>query len=269
MSTPYDGKIGLVYWTGQSVRETSLEQLAQTIRDQMPNARAVLVKVADGADWQGKYDTKPALAINGFGDIPKWVNVLNQYNLEFHAWVVLKGININGEANRVRETCNSEGVRSMLLDVESGPGYFSGGAAAARDLIQKIRAGISPQFHLGLNLDARGAHPKHIHIQEWLPHVQSLHPMVYHKDFGLRVDVALADAFRVLGGFGLPIIPMLQAYNNVLPADITTGAKISFETYGAPGVTIFRLGTMGADEYAAVRAIPTSSRHARATRPTI
>jgi murein DD-endopeptidase MepM/ murein hydrolase activator NlpD len=257
MATPYDGKIGLIYWTGQSVRESSIEQLARTIHDQMPNVRSVFVKVADGADWQGKYDTKTALAIKGFADLPKWIEILNRFDLEFHAWVVLKGINVNGEANRVRETCNTNGVRSMLLDVESGPGYFSGGAPAARDLIQKIRAGISPDFHLGLNLDARGSHPKNIFVQEWLPHVQSLHPMVYHKDFGLKIDIALANAFQTLGTFGLPIIPMLQAYGGVAPSDITLGAKLAFETHLAKGVTIYRLGTMGLNEYAAVRAIAT------------
>ncbi len=256
MATPYDGKIGLIYWTGQSVRENSIEQLARTIHDHMPNVRAVFVKVADGPDWQGKYDSKPAMAINSFGDITKWVNILNQFGLECHAWTVLKGINVNGEANRVRETCNTPGVVSVLLDVESGPGYFSGGAAAARDLIQKIRAGIPQSYHLGLNLDARGAHPKHINMQEWLPYVQSLHPMVYHRDFGVDAATALTNAFRAMGGFGLPVVPMLQAYGGVDPNDITTAAKMAMDAFGAPGVTIFRLGTMGPDEFAAVRAIP-------------
>lgn len=255
MPTPYDGKIGLIYWTGQSVNEASIDQLARTIHDNMPNVRAVFVKTADGGDWQGKYDKKPGMALNGFADIPKWVDTLARYGLEFHAWVVLKGISVNSEANRVRETCNTDGVRSMLLDVESGPGYFSGGAAAARDLIQKIRAGIPQDFHLGLNLDARGAHPKSIFIDEWLPYVGSLHPMVYHKDFGQSVEDALADAFRTLGQMGKPIIPMLQAYGGVNPWDITSGARLAFEQLGAPGITIYRLGSMDGDEFAAVRAI--------------
>lgn len=255
MPTPYDGKIGLVYWTGQSVAENSIEELARNIHDQMPNVRMVFVKVADGGDWQGVYDTKASMAIKGFADLPKWIETLARYNLEFHAWVVLKGININGEANRVRETCNTEGVMSVLLDVESGPGYFSGGAAAARDLIQKIRSGIAPEFHLGLNLDARGSHPKDIHIEEWRSSIQSLHPMVYHKDFGVDVNTALADAFRTMAPLNLPIVPMLQAYGGVNPADIATGAKTSFDTYHAAGVSIYRLGSMGAKEFAAVKSI--------------
>jgi len=255
MPTPYDRKIGLIYWTGQSVGENSIEQLAQTIKSQMPNAQAVFVKTADGADWQGKYDKKTQMAINSFNDIAKWVNVLNNFGLEFHAWVVLKGQNVNGEANRVRETCNTAGVRSLLLDVESGPGYFSGGADSARDLIQKIRAGIAPEFHLGLNFDARGAHPKHIYIDEWLPHIQSLHPMVYHKDFGIDIGSALDNMYAAIGNIGKPIIPMLQAYGGVNPDDIFNGANKAINDLGCVGVTIYRLGTMGSREYEAIRRI--------------
>ncbi|MEK7441805.1 MAG: peptidoglycan DD-metalloendopeptidase family protein, partial [Chloroflexota bacterium] len=177
------------------------------------------------------------------------------FGLEFHAWVVLKGQNVNGEANRVRETCNTSGVRSLLLDVESGPGYFSGGADSARDLIQKIRAGIAPDFHLGLNFDARGAHPKHIYIDEWLPHVQSLHPMVYHKDFGIDVGSALDNMYAAIGNIGKPIIPMLQAYGGVNPSDIFDGANKAINELGCVGVTIYRLGTMGSREYEATRRI--------------
>jgi murein DD-endopeptidase MepM/ murein hydrolase activator NlpD len=41
----------------------------------------------------------------------------------------------------------------------------------------------------------------------------------------------------------------------VNPNDISNGAKFAFENLGATGVTIYRLGTMGGNEFAAVRAI--------------
>ena len=96
MPTPYDHKIGLIYWTGQSVGENSIEQLAQTIKSQMPNAQAVFVKTADGADWQGKYDKKDS---DGDQLVQRHRQVgqrPQQLGLEFHAWVVLKGQNVNG-----------------------------------------------------------------------------------------------------------------------------------------------------------------------------
>ena len=259
MPTPYDGKVLLVYWTGQSVGERSIEELAKTIRTHAQNVSGVLVKTSDGPDWQGRYDRKPGMAINNFDDISRWAKILWDFGLEFHAWCVLKGVYINLEANRVREACNTPGVRSMLLDVESGPGYFRGGAAAARDLIQKIRAGLRGNFHLALNFDARNPHLKLIHIEEWLPYVQSLHPMVYHKDFGMDVRTALGNAHRALSSLGKPIVPMLQAYGGVNPADMTLGANVAMNELGMPGVTFFRLGTMGLKEFAAVRDINTTA----------
>ncbi|MCA9957538.1 MAG: M23 family metallopeptidase [Anaerolineales bacterium] len=255
MTTPYDGKIGLIYWSGQSVSENSIAELAATIRRWAPNAKAVYVKTSDGDAWQGQFDKKPQMAINGAADIARWIAVLAEHGLEFHAWCVLKGIDIAGEAERVIATCQVDGVQSMLLDVEDGPKYFSGGAGDARHLIQRIRLGVPRDFHLGLNFDARGQHPKHIFADQWLPYVGSLHPMVYHKDFGKTIDVALADAFTVCRTMNKPIYPMLQAYGGVSSNDLRRGAEIAMQQHGAGGVSYFRLGTMGAVEFNAISAI--------------
>lgn len=255
MTTPYDSKIGLVYWTGQSVAERSIVELAQTVRRWLPNARAIYVKTSDGNAWQGQFDRKPAMAINGPADIARWVQELEAQGLEFHAWCVLKGLDIIGEADRVIAACQVAGVRSMLLDVEDGPQYFAGGSADARHLIQRIRTNIPASFHLGLNFDARGQHPKHIHVNQWLPYVGSLHPMVYHRDFGKTVETAVRDAFQVCRTMNLPIYPMLQAYGGVHPDDLWRGADVSMRQYGAGGVSYFRLGTMGPTEFAAMQAV--------------
>ncbi|MCA9972506.1 MAG: hypothetical protein KC425_19930, partial [Anaerolineales bacterium] len=256
MTTPYDGKIGLVYWSGQSVSEDSIAALAQTVQRWAPNVRAIYVKTSDGNAWQGQFDHKPQMAVNSPADIARWVQILDDYGLEFHAWCVLKGIDVPGEADRVVEACGVPGVRSMLLDVEDGPGYFAAGPGDARHLIQRVRVGIPRDFHLGLNFDARGQHPKHIHVQQWLPYVGSLHPMVYHKDFGKPVAQALADAFAVCRTMNRPVYPMLQAYGGVPAEDLRRGGELAMQQFGAGGVSYFRLGTMGAVEFRAVAAVP-------------
>lgn len=255
MTTPYDGKIGLVYWSGQSVGENSISDLAATVHRWAPNARAIYVKTCDGNAWQGKFDQKPQMAINGPADITRWISTLAAYDLEMHAWCVLKGIDITGEADRVIAACNVPGLKSMLLDVEDGSGYFAGGAGDARYLIQRIRASIPNDFHLGLNFDARGQHPNQIHIDQWLPYVGSLHPMVYHLDFGKSIDVALADAFRVCLAMNKPVYPMLQAYGGVLADDLRRGAEIAMQSYKAGGISYFRLGTIGPIEFRAIQTI--------------
>jgi murein DD-endopeptidase MepM/ murein hydrolase activator NlpD len=252
MTTPYDGKIGLVFWSGQSVGEHTIAELARTIREHAPNVAAVYVKTSDGATWQGEYDDKPAMAIYGPSDIARWVQILGDHDLEFHAWCVLKGEDAPAESEKVIEACRVPGVRSMLLDVEDGPGYFAGGPGDARYLIQRVRVRAPAGFHLGLNFDARGQHPKHIYIRQWLPYVGSLHPMVYHRAFGKSVAEALQDAFRASYGFGKPVYPMLQAYGGVTPQELRRAAEISFQDFGAGGVSYFRLGTIDAAGFAAI-----------------
>lgn len=254
MATPYDRKIGLVFWKGEAVGENTIAELAHTIVEWAPNAKAVYVKTSDGDRWQSTFDSKQAMAIGSTDDVARWVQVLEDHGLEFHAWCVLKGINIAGEADLVSTCCNVPGVRSMLLDVEDGYGYFAAGAESARNLIQRIRDAIDADFHLGLVFDARGQHPKHIYIEEWLPHVGSLHPMVYHKEFGRTVEQALADAFHTTSSCDLPVFPMLQAYGRVRSSDLTRGAECSFE-HGSSGVSYFRLGTIGPPYFRAISSV--------------
>lgn len=255
MATPYDGKIGLVYWSGRSVGENSIGDLAESIRRWLPRVPvAVYVKTSDGDAWQGQFDSKPQMAINGPADVARWVNTLAEFDLEFHAWCVVKGVNVPGEAERIIEVCKVPGVKSMLLDVEDGPKYFDGGPGDARHLVQRVRVNIPRRFHLGLNFDARGQHPKHIHVTQWLPYVGSLHPMVYHKDFGLSVEQALHNAFAVCRTMNKPIYPMLQAYGGVPADDLRRGAEVTRQL-GGTGVSYFRLGTMGQAEFRALQGV--------------
>lgn len=256
MTTPYDGKIGLVYWSGKSVGENSIVELAETIRGWLPRQPiALYVKTSDGDAWQGQFDTKSQMAINGPDDVARWVRLLADFDLELHAWCVLKGMNVPGEAERIIQVCNVPGVKSMLLDVEDGPKYFAGGPGDARHLIQRVRVNIPRHFHLGLNFDARGQHPKHIHIGQWLPYVGSLHPMVYHKDFGLSVEQALRNAFEVCRTMDKPIYPMLQAYGGVPADDLRRGAVVTVQQFGGTGVSYFRLGTMASAEFRALQQV--------------
>lgn len=248
MTTPFDRRVLWIHWEGEAVRETSIEALADNIKRETPNVAGVVIKTSNGAQWQGAFDQRRALAIDGPGDIQRWVQVLSERGLETHAWCVVQGQDINKEADLIIAACNTPGVKSMLLDVEGGANYFGGKTAQdARDLITRVRAGIHPDFHLGLNFDARGSHPASIHIQEWIPHVQSLHPMVYHWEFGSGrhgPEAYLNDAFGVLVRYGLPVVPMLQTYPTPepVPEDQVFHAGDYAFAKGAVGLTYFRYG---------------------------
>jgi hypothetical protein len=98
-----------------------------------------------------------------------------------------------------------------------------------------------------LNFDARGSHPTNIHIDEWIAHVQSLHPMVYHWEFGSGQngpESYLDDAFGTLARYALPIVPMLQTY--ATPTAVPENEVVKAGDYafakGAVGISLFRYG---------------------------
>lgn len=264
MSTPYDGQILWIHWTGQSVGENSIAELATTVRTHSPNVGGIAVKACDGPSWQGQFDNKASMAVTSPQAIANWVRELSAQNLSTHLWCVVRGNDIVNEAKIIAEACNVPGVQSMILDVEDGAHYFGGQSAqTARELITRIRNAIPADFHLALNLDYRGTHPANIHINEWLPYVQSLHPMVYHWHFSMGTRKPrgyLDDAFAILRPYNKPIVPMLQAYEDPatkrgVPEDhITDAGNYSFES-GAVGITFFRTGTAGPPEFRAVNRV--------------
>ena len=117
MATPYDGKVAIWHWKGDSVAEESIEGLCRTVKKWAPAITQVWVKTSDGPHWQGNFDTDRNLAIDGVASVDKWVRILDSFGLEFHAWAVVTGKDINPEADLIIDVCNRPGVRSMVLDV--------------------------------------------------------------------------------------------------------------------------------------------------------
>jgi hypothetical protein len=255
MNSPFAHGLTWWHWQGGVVEQATIAELAQFVTARTPNAAGIAVKSSNGRDWQGVYqDPNPDMAITGPQSIARWVDVLAQHSLDTHLWCVVHGQDVPVEAERIITACRVPGVRSMILDVEAGDRYFgSHPPQVARDLISRIRHDIPPDFHLGLCLFVRDNEPRRIHIDEWLPHVNSLHPMVYHWDFSDGTgepEPYLDETFDVLGGYDLPVVPILGTY-----ADPTSGHDVPAEHLyrgathalqkGAAGISLFRLGATG------------------------
>lgn len=264
MSTPFDKRIIWIHWMGRAVGEDTIEELVRTVKTHSPNVKGIAIKVSDGADWQGKYDDNPNMAINGPDDILRWAKILARNGLQTHLWCVVRGQDVDEEARVIGTAARVRGIRSMILDVEAGEGYFGGATPdIARRLINKIHNAAPNNLHFALNFDARGTHPQAIFIDEWLPFMDSLHPMVYHWHFseGTRGPrLYLDEAFRNLEKYNLPIVPMLQAYNDPssgtrVPEDHIYEAGIYSFQKGAAGISYFRLGTAGPLEFGAISRI--------------
>src|SRR6185295_11988836 len=147
MPTPYDNRIALWHWKGDSLGENSIDDVAQTIKRWAPAVSAVFVKTSDGSEWQGAYDQSPATAITGPDSVDRWVQTLARYGIDFHAWCVPKGLDIAGEAQKIVQVGMRPGVKSMILDVEPYRGFYQGGRDSVRPLMTAVRAAIPGSFH--------------------------------------------------------------------------------------------------------------------------
>jgi murein DD-endopeptidase MepM/ murein hydrolase activator NlpD len=237
--TPYDGKVAVWHWKGQGIPEATIEDLVKTFKRVMPNVKQIWVKTSDGASWQGQFD-RSAMAINGPQSVDQWVQVLERNGLEFHAWCVVLGKDVQGEANIISQVCARPGVKSMIMDVEPYDGYFEASKDVIRPMMTQIRKAIPSSFHIGMGVDPRRGHFNSIYPQEWFPFINSIHPMVYWKTFRRDPDDVLSETYTVWGNYGRPIIPILQG-----DAEITeqqTALTLSIAKYGAPGVSWWRYG---------------------------
>ena len=246
--TPYDNKVGVWLVAGDQVGENSIDEVAQTILTYAPAINAVWVKTSDGSDWMSKYDSKPALHIDGPDAIDRWVNTLQKYGLEFHAWCVPRGLDVDGESNIIIQACQRPGVRSMILDVEPYPGFYAGDQSTIRPLMLKIRSAVPGAFHIGMSVDARQAHYNEIFPQEWYPFVNSIHPQAYWPDMGVTPQAAIDAAFQTWKNYGRPIFPALAGYNTD-PALIETARNLAVTKYGATALSWWTFGHIDAPRF--------------------
>ena len=251
MATPYDGKIGLWHVSGGWVPEATIEQLAANVKTNCPGADAIFVKTSNDSRWQGQIDTKTAFKVNGPADITRWVNALSAVGLEFHAWAVITGANVAAETARIVEVCKVPGVKSMILDVEPHGGYWTGTAATVTQLMTGVRNQLGAGFHIGMSVDPRKAYYSAISPDAWKPFINSIHPQDYWALMARTPQDVLSETYTVWGGYGLPIIPVLQAWD-VTADSIKVAQDIARSKRGAPGVSYFRLGVIGATQFQAI-----------------
>jgi len=250
MATPYDGKIGIWHWKGDSIAEETIEALCRTIKKWAPAITQVWVKTSDGEHWQGEFDTDRDLAIDSAASIDKWVRILDSFGLEFHAWAVVKGEDVAAEADRIIEVCNRPGVRSMVLDVEPYSGFWTVGRDPIRPLMTRIRRGVGGRFHIGMAVDPRPQHKKRIFPDEWRPFINSVHLQVYWNTFQRPWDEVLDEAFRTWKDVQLPLYPVMPGS---APRDeIIAGRDYVVNRLKASGMSWWRFGVVGPIEFPAI-----------------
>ncbi|MFQ3568731.1 MAG: peptidoglycan DD-metalloendopeptidase family protein [Aggregatilineales bacterium] len=253
--TPYDGKSAIWHWRGDSIAENTIDDVARTIKTYAPQVTQIWVKTSDytpqsGAQWQGYWDTRRSLAIDGPASIDRWVQGLAAHGLEFHAWCVPRGADIVAETDLIIQACLRPGVRSMILDVEPYAGFWLGGKDAIRPFMTRIRRAIPGAFHIGMCVDPRARHYDSIFPLEWMPFVNSVHPMVYWVTMRRTPEDVLRETYQVWGSYGKPIIPVLQG--DAPAEEIEIAQTLATQRHGALGVSWWRLGVIGPVEWRAI-----------------
>lgn len=252
LPTPYDGRVAVWHWKGAVLQENSIDELAQRLNRIAPQVTEIFVKICDsteqtGADWQGRWDSKSELALTGPDSIDRWVSALGRYGMNFHAWCVARGLDSEAETDLIVQACQRPGVRSLILDVEPYAGFWSGGREGIRPYMLRIRRRIPGNFHVGISVDPRRHHFRHIWPQEWRPFVDSVHPQVYWVTFGVLPEVALKEAWDVWQDYGLPIVPVLQGDADA--AEIRVAHTLARRRFRAPAVALWRLGVIGEAQF--------------------
>lgn len=241
-ATPYDGEGGLWHWKGTAIPETTIDQLATNVKTNTPNVKGFWVKVGDGNAWQGNFDSGE-MAVNNEQSVGFWVRKLEAHGLQFHAWIVLKGVDIDGEADIIIKTLQVPGVHSIILDVEPYEHYWEVGPEPIRPLMTKIRDAVGRDKHIGMAVDPRRQHYNSIYPAEWQPFVDSVHTMCYWSTFKRTVADVLEESYEVWGDYGKPIIPILQGDATVLEQQ--EAITLSVEKYGAKAISWWRYGRIG------------------------
>lgn len=251
MVSPYQDKVSLWHWEGDAVGEATIDDLARMVKTRAPVTDAIFVKTSDGPEWQAAYDSKAAMRITGPDAIARWVSTLRNYDLEFHAWCVLRGVEIEKETSLIVQTARVPGVKSVILDIEPYQYYWQGSREDVIRLMTGVRNALGSDFHIGLSVDPRRHWYDDIYPDAWRPYVDSVHPMCYWGTMRRTPEDILTETYVVWGKYGLPIYPVLQAHG-VSPDSIRQAQDIARSVRGATGLSYWRIGVIGPMEYDAI-----------------
>lgn len=140
----------------------------------------VIFKSHDGPNWMVSEDSLAGLH-----------NIYAAQNIDFGLWCVPWGTDPAGEARMVVSALQAAQTDLMVLDIEPYAGFWRAPWSNLHPYMQAIRTAM-PAAKIGLSFDPRRSpplfqynHVSEIHLEEWLPYVDSLWPQVYWDTFGL------------------------------------------------------------------------------------
>lgn len=195
------------------------------IRDNLAaHGLGVVLKTHDGAQWMSRYDPTDN-AIKGPKSVEQFARFFEDGGVPFHAWAVVKGSNVEREAELASEVLDA-GARSLFLDLEAHAGFWVGTTDDATEYGERLRA-LQPSARLSTSIDPRPWEIDRIPLAEFAAFTDEISPQVYWGMFGSKPNLVkyalageipdesgvtpafvLASAMRKLEAFALPIHPI-------------------------------------------------------------
>ena len=205
-------------WVWQFGHDGDPEQIRDTLA---ANGLGVVVKTHDGDRWMSRYD-RSATAISGPRIVESLADFFEQGGVPFHAWCVVKGRNPEKEA-RIASQVLDAGARSLFLDVEPHPGFWTGTRRDAWIYGEALRK-AQPNARLSTSIDARPWTFNRIPLRDFADFSNELSPQMYWGSFTSKANV---DEYTRIGD-------LTAKRKNVTPTVVVSAAMTRLWSYGLP-----------------------------------
>ncbi|MDI6858096.1 MAG: twin-arginine translocation signal domain-containing protein [Dehalococcoidia bacterium] len=191
----------------------------------------IILKTHTGTQWMSTQDTSP-YAVTGPVQVAVLADYFESYGIPFHTYCVLHGVDPVREAEMCADVA-SAGARSVIVDLEPYDGYWRGTPEGAIAFGQEFRR-RQPGGVLHLCVEPRPWQLSRVPAAEFASFSQAVVPMVYWESFNTAENVRLFQQHgfppgpegvtpeflldvtqSVLGGYGLPIIPIGQGASTI------------------------------------------------------
>jgi hypothetical protein len=234
------------------------------------NNLGILLKTHNGVEWMSKYDKSP-FAVTGPDQIAALARYYEEAGVPFHAWSVVKGIDVAREAQMAAEVLQA-GARSLVLDVEPHGGFWEGTRADAVKYGRDLRR-LAPRGHIVLSVDPRPWAMEQLPMREFAVFADEIAPQQYWHSFdtpasrqsfahvgfpvpprGVTPEFLNDLSARTLDAYGLPLSPTGQGATN----DLGTWRRFIDHAYGlgARVVSCWRFGVTRKPVFRLLRRTP-------------
>jgi hypothetical protein len=175
------------------------------------------------------------------------------------AWGYNYGTNIPGEVAAMEQAVSSGKADALILDVEVEFDN-AGGQALAEALITALKASKISYAGWGFTSFGLPSYHPQFPFEIFAKSSWGAFPQVYFGDFGLTPETALTRSVTQYTEYGVPIIPIGQAYSNPVVNYVANAADIQAFGAAAAGAKLQAIGIYSAQNmtlalFAAVKTI--------------